>query len=194
MNASTTVLALSALAHDARLAVFKLLVQAGPEGLAAAVADALPLSHSGTAIIEAFLDGVEVSCNVMLSGGVTRARVLSERLVGFSAERTLPKWRRDVVKFSPVIKINSKGENTLGHTAPFPEEIPEMAINFFSYPNEIVLDPFGGSFTTPIVANRLDRIGVGIEINKERFRDSILRNISNKLGVFQHLIPEYDAK
>ena len=35
MNASTTVLALSALAHDARLAVFKLLVQAGPEGLAA---------------------------------------------------------------------------------------------------------------------------------------------------------------
>ena len=35
MNASTTVLALSALAHEARLAVFKLLVQAGPEGLAA---------------------------------------------------------------------------------------------------------------------------------------------------------------
>lgn len=37
MNASTTVLALSALAHDARLAVFKLLVQAGPEGLAAGI-------------------------------------------------------------------------------------------------------------------------------------------------------------
>ena len=37
MKASETVLALSALAHDARLAVFKLLVQAGPEGLAAGV-------------------------------------------------------------------------------------------------------------------------------------------------------------
>ncbi len=37
MNASSTVLALSALAHDARLAVFKLLVQAGPEGLAAGI-------------------------------------------------------------------------------------------------------------------------------------------------------------
>ena len=37
MNASTTVLALSALAHEARLAVFKLLVQAGPEGLAAGI-------------------------------------------------------------------------------------------------------------------------------------------------------------
>ena len=37
MNASTTVLALSALAHEARLAVFRLLVQAGPEGLAAGI-------------------------------------------------------------------------------------------------------------------------------------------------------------
>ena len=35
MNASETVFALSALAHEARLAVFKLLVQAGPEGMAA---------------------------------------------------------------------------------------------------------------------------------------------------------------
>ena len=37
MNPSATVLALSALAHEARLAVFRLLVQAGPEGLAAGV-------------------------------------------------------------------------------------------------------------------------------------------------------------
>jgi ArsR family transcriptional regulator, arsenate/arsenite/antimonite-responsive transcriptional repressor len=37
MDAPNTVLALSALAHEARLAVFKLLVQAGPQGLAAGV-------------------------------------------------------------------------------------------------------------------------------------------------------------
>ena len=37
MDAPDTVLALSALAHEARLAVFKLLVQAGPQGLAAGV-------------------------------------------------------------------------------------------------------------------------------------------------------------
>ena len=94
----------------------------------------------------------------------------------------IKKWRRDIIRFSPVIKINSKGENTLGHTAPFPEDIPEMAINFFSYKNELILDPFAGSFTTPIVANKLDRIGIGIEINKDRFRESILKNIANKLG------------
>ena len=95
----------------------------------------------------------------------------------------IKKWRRDIIKVSPVIKINSKGENTLGHTAPFPEEIPEMAIKLFSYPGEIVLDPFGGSMTTSIVASKLNRNGVGIEINKTMFEDSIRKNILNKLGV-----------
>jgi DNA modification methylase len=81
----------------------------------------------------------------------------------------------------PFIKINSKGENKLGHAAPFPIEIPEMAIKLFSYPNEIVLDPFGGSFTSVIAAKQLSRIGVGVELNKEMFEKSIRRNLQNKL-------------
>lgn len=124
--------------------------------------------------------------NIKTQAGHSEQNEISKKLI--------KKWRRDIIKFSPVIKINSKGENTLGHTAPFPEEIPEMAINFFSYPNEIVLDPFAGSFTTAIVANHLDRIGVGIELNKERFRDSIINNIANKLGLFENNISEYDPR
>jgi len=104
----------------------------------------------------------------------------------------IKKWRRDIVKFTPVFKINSKGENILGHTAPFPEDIPEMAIKFFSYPNEIVLDPFAGSFTTAIVARNLGRIGLGIELNKDRFRDAILKNINTKLGELYSEITEFD--
>ena len=103
----------------------------------------------------------------------------------------IKKWRRDISKFNPVIKINSKGENILGHTAPFPEDIPEMAINFFSYPGELVLDPFAGSFTTAIVAKKLKRIGVGIELNKQMFRKSIVKNIDKKLG-FESDFVEYD--
>lgn len=86
-------------------------------------------------------------------------------------------WRRDIIKFSPVIKINSKGENILGHTAPFPDDIPEFAIKMFSYEREKVLDPFVGSFTSAIVAKRLNRIGIGIELNKKMFRGSIIKNI-----------------
>lgn len=90
-------------------------------------------------------------------------------------ERLLKKWRRDIVSFPPVIKINSKGQNILGHTAPFPEDIPEMAILNYTYPGEIVLDPFAGSFTTAIVASKNNRIGIGVELNKHLFRDSIMK-------------------
>ena len=90
------------------------------------------------------------------------------------------KWRRDITKFSPVIKFNSKGENKLGHTAPFPEDIPEMAVRFFSYEGDVVLDPFAGSFTTAIVANRHGRIGVGCELRKDLFEKALKNNIKKK--------------
>lgn len=97
------------------------------------------------------------------------------------------KWRRDVVKFSPVIKINSKGENKLGHTAPFPWDIPEMAVNFFSYAGELVLDPFAGSFTSCIVANKLGRVGIGCELRKDLFGDAIKKNIKANNMKFEEI-------
>lgn len=97
------------------------------------------------------------------------------------SDEFIKKWRRDIVKFSPVIKINSKGENILGHSAPFPEMVPEFAIKMFSYPGEIVLDPFAGSFTSVISAKKLNRIGIGIEIHKKKFRTSVIKNIKDNL-------------
>lgn len=89
-------------------------------------------------------------------------------------------WRRDIVKLKPVFKINNKGENVLGHSAPYPSDIPEMAIRYFSFPGDFVLDPFGGSFTSCISAYNLGRVGVGCEINKEMYRDAILSKISSE--------------
>jgi len=93
----------------------------------------------------------------------------------------IKKWRRDIVKINPVIKINSKGENILGHTAPFPPDIPEFAVKMFSYNGDYVLDPFGGSFTSVITAKQLNRIGIGIELNKEMFGKSSLQNLKKSL-------------
>lgn len=92
-------------------------------------------------------------------------------------ESFVKKWRRDIIKFNPVIKINSKGNNIIGHTAPFPEDIPEMSIRMFSYVNEKVLDPFAGSFTTPKVAAELGRVGIGIELNKNDFKEAIIKRL-----------------
>ncbi|MCY4320881.1 MAG: site-specific DNA-methyltransferase [Bdellovibrionaceae bacterium] len=94
----------------------------------------------------------------------------------------LMKWRKDIIQINPVIKYNSKGENILGHTAPFPKEIPGMAIKMFSGIGEKVLDPFAGSFTTPIEAVKLNRIGIGIELNKKMFKQPIIKNIEKHLG------------
>ena len=93
----------------------------------------------------------------------------------------LTKWRRDVVQITPVIKINSKGENIIGHTAPFPSEIPSYAVRVFTGVGETVMDPFAGSFTTAIEAVKLGRIGVGVELNRSMFRSSILSNMAQRL-------------
>lgn len=80
-------------------------------------------------------------------------------------EKLLAMWRKDIVKFSPVIKMIN-GVNKLGHSAPFPEIIPEAAIQFYTYVGDTVLDPFAGSFTTSLVAMRLRRNSIGVELNK----------------------------
>ena len=79
----------------------------------------------------------------------------------------IQKWRRDIVRINPVIKINSKGENKLGHTAPYPTDIPEMAIRYYSGVGNLVVDIFSGSGTTGVVAKKLRRNYIGFEINEE---------------------------
>lgn len=90
-------------------------------------------------------------------------------------------WRRDIVQFPPVIKINCKGKNILGHTAPFPNEIPEYSVEVFTGVNESVLDPFAGSFTTTIESYRQGRNSIGMELNRTLFRDAVLSRFTKEL-------------
>ncbi len=71
------------------------------------------------------------------------------------------------MKINPVIKVNCKGENIFGHSAPFPEEIPEMAVRYFSGVNDVVCDIFSGSGTSCIVARKLNRKYIGFEISEK---------------------------
>lgn len=75
--------------------------------------------------------------------------------------------KSNIQKFVPVYKIGHGGVNHYGHTAPFPKNIPQLSIGCFTNPGEIVLDPYLGSGTTIIAANKAGRTGIGIEINSE---------------------------
>ena len=76
-------------------------------------------------------------------------------------------WNNYVVDFMPVYKINSKGENTVGHTAPYPENIPNFASCVFGKKGKFILDPFLGSGTSIVSAVRNGYVGIGIECSHE---------------------------
>ena len=102
-------------------------------------------------------------------------------------EELVKAWRSDIHKLSPVIKINNKKENKLGHTAPFPIDIPLMSTYYYSYKGDIVLDIFAGSFTTAIAAQQLGRIGVGFELRKDLFKECIINKLTTNNCAFEEI-------
>ena len=54
--------------------------------------------------------------------------------------------------------------NNVGHSAAFPDWLPEFFIKLFTEEQDVVLDPFAGSGTTVRVALSMNRKGVGIEV------------------------------
>lgn len=75
---------------------------------------------------------------------------------------------KKVVQITPVIKINSKGENTYKHTAPYPIELVEL-IKPYLIKDTYVLDPYLGSGTTLKWCSKNNVKGVGVELNQEYF-------------------------
>ena len=56
------------------------------------------------------------------------------------------------------------------HPAMFPEELVARALKLFSYEGDAVLDPFAGVGTTCVVAKRLNRTYLGIDISEKYCR------------------------
>jgi len=56
---------------------------------------------------------------------------------------------------------------SIGHPAPFPDELPRRLIKLYSFAGDTVLDPFIGSGTTATVAQSLKRNAVGYDVNPD---------------------------
>ena len=53
-----------------------------------------------------------------------------------------------------------------GHPAPFPVELPRRCIKLFSLVGDTILDPFSGSGSTLIAAQKTSRKAIGVDIDK----------------------------
>jgi len=69
------------------------------------------------------------------------------------------------------------------HFATFPTEIPRRAILAGSRPGDTILDPFGGAGTTGLVADRLQRDAILIELNPQ-YAEMARRRIHSDAPLF----------
>jgi DNA modification methylase len=76
------------------------------------------------------------------------------------------------------------------HPAMFPEELPRRLMKLFSYKNDIVLDPFNGAGTTTLVARKLHRRFIGIDVSQQ-YCDMALQRLVTAAENDASSSPEY---
>ncbi|AQQ72076.1 Modification methylase PvuII [Limihaloglobus sulfuriphilus] len=89
--------------------------------------------------------------------------------VGSGFGKNISNWlSRDKAYPSNVLHLATECNNK-NHSAAFPQALPEWFIKLFTKTGDTVLDPFMGSGTTNIVANRMSRNSIGIDTVEEYF-------------------------
>ena len=68
-------------------------------------------------------------------------------------------WTKSIWNFPTV------SARRVGHPAPFPVELPHRLINLYTFPADIVLDPFIGSGSTALASSKANRFWVGYDIS-----------------------------
>ncbi|HZK30511.1 MAG TPA: site-specific DNA-methyltransferase [Methanoregula sp.] len=76
------------------------------------------------------------------------------------------------------------------HPAMFPEELPRRLMKLFSYKNDIVLDPFNGAGTTTLVAWKLHRRFIGIDVS-DQYCETAFQRLASEAENCAPTSPEY---
>ncbi|MCX6249246.1 MAG: site-specific DNA-methyltransferase [Bacteroidetes bacterium] len=102
-------------------------------------------------------------------------RIRDTSKVGSGFGKNISNWvNRELAYPTNVLHIATECGNK-NHSATFPESLPEWFIRLLTKPGDTVLDPFMGSGTTIVVAQRLNRKAIGIDTLKEYYDLTIER-------------------
>lgn len=91
-------------------------------------------------------------------GGTELAYCFGEPIPSAEGRRVIPMW-------GPKAQPGNRKAN--GHPCSRAMVHMEWLVNWWSEPGETIVDPFSGSGTIPLAAERMQRHGIGIEINPE---------------------------
>jgi site-specific DNA-methyltransferase (adenine-specific) len=93
-------------------------------------------------------------------------------------------WTKSVWTFSAV------SARSIGHPAPFPEELPKRLIRLYTFKGDIVIDPFCGSGQTCLAALKDGRNYVGYDIDENYVGLATKRILSYQaqVNLFDHKV------
>lgn len=96
------------------------------------------------------------------------------------AKEDFLEWTKSVWTF-PAVSARS-----IGHPAPFPEELPHRLIQLYTFKGDVVLDPFCGSGTACLSAVKDDRhyIGYDIEPSYVKLANQRIKVYLSQLNIF----------
>ena len=95
-------------------------------------------------------------------GGYEGGRKNHIKIKGFTIIRMYDRpMKKDVIE-APILSLKF-----INHPAVYPETIVQECLNLTTETNDVVLDPFIGSGTTAVVAKRMGRRFIGIDINED---------------------------
>lgn len=89
-------------------------------------------------------------------------------------------WTKSIWTF-PAVSAKS-----IGHPAPFPEELPHRLIKLYSFKNDIILDPFVGSGTTSLASLKNNRNFIGYDTNEKyiKLADKRISEYNTQIKLF----------
>lgn len=92
-----------------------------------------------------------------------------------------PVWM-DINQSDTLQRKSAREDKDEKHICPLQLEVIKRCIELWSNPNDIVLDPFAGIGSTPYVALRMGRRGLGVEL-KESYYEQAVKNCNEALSM-----------